>query len=658
MLKFTFGAILLVIHLVAGQQPGKPGGGTTTTTGVVCADDGSDYTYRETLSGTARTITTNHCPNHPWTLENPNNAINAERIYTVPAFPMYDESTQYDLDAQGGTVGTFYSGAMLYSAFAGVTSLTNYASSAPFLEGDTFDECGGHSSSNDSPSYHMHIPPGCLLKQLGDTAGKHSPRIGWADDGFPLYGPRGNGGEKMKKCSLNGNVDPCTDECGGYKGTIELQDGYDYRYYIMGEYNGMSGDSTCTSPEPFGKSAAEYYPFTPICFKGCCPSDVTCTGSVNRCSDDASQGYTFTAAPVDYADGVPAPNACNGAAITTPSDTTTDTNTASPTPAPTAETETETGDASATPSPTVADTVPITDVTDIAYIKSDLTYPAEIFNDGSTLTLKLDQHYYEGPFSSFYTRAFGPGSGATSIPGPTWRIKAGDTVKIKLVNDLGPHDTSYEGVHNQLKEPNTTNLHTHGLHITGDSPGDNVFTVVHPGHFVEYTYDIPSFHMPGTHWYHPHHHGSTSVQAGGGAAGMIIVEDTDDLGLPDVVTQAQEMPLFLQYLDIESVAELEEQANGHLWQVEANSDTEDADLDLYILINGLFWPKVQMEMNKWYRWRMVYAAIETGMDSITLDENCEMQLIAKDGVYLHTAPREISSIVLGPGNRADIMEGV
>eukprot|EP00854_Cymbomonas_tetramitiformis_P012748 gene12748-15074_t len=330
------------------------------------------------------------------------------------------------------------------------------------------------------------------------------------------------------------------------------------------------------------------------------------------------------------------------AAITTPSDTTTDTTTPSPTPA-----ETGTGEASPTAAPIIS-----TDST-IEGIKDFLTYPTEIINDGSTMTLKIDQHFYEGPFSSFYTRAFGPGGGATSIPGPTWRIKAGDTVKMRLENALGPQG-SYAGIHNELKEPNTTNLHTHGLHITGDPGGDDVFTVVEPGGSFEYTYELPSFHMPGTHWYHPHHHGSTSVQAGGGAAGMIIVEDTDDLGLPSVVTEAEEMPLFLQYMDINAVASLEQAAQGDLWQVTETVDTSEV-LSLYILINGLFWPKVQMDMNKWYRWRVVYAAVETGMESITLDPTCEMQLIAKDGVYLHNAPRAISSIVLGPGNRADIM---
>ncbi len=38
-----------------------------------------------------------------------------------------------------------------------------------------------------SGSYHYHGLPTLLLEQLGWTKSKHSPQIGWAADGFPLY---------------------------------------------------------------------------------------------------------------------------------------------------------------------------------------------------------------------------------------------------------------------------------------------------------------------------------------------------------------------------------------------------------------------------------------------------------------------------------------
>jgi hypothetical protein len=44
-----------------------------------------------------------------------------------------------------------------------------------------------------------------------------------------------------------------------------------------------------------------------------------------------------------------------------------------------------------------------------------------------------------------------------------------------------------------------------------------------PGESKEYLFEIPANHPPGLDWYHPHHHGSTAVQAGTGMAGGIIM---------------------------------------------------------------------------------------------------------------------------------------
>eukprot|EP01052_Picozoa_sp_SAG31_P044581 SAG31_NODE_7828_length_1588_cov_1.454668_2_plen_136_part_00 len=63
---------------------------------------------------------------------------------------------------------------------------TAYSSGAPAIEGDTFDECGGHASSTTQSSYHVHVPPTCLLKQLNADNSQHSPQIGWSLDGFPI----------------------------------------------------------------------------------------------------------------------------------------------------------------------------------------------------------------------------------------------------------------------------------------------------------------------------------------------------------------------------------------------------------------------------------------------------------------------------------------
>jgi len=268
-----------------------------------CNQDGSSYSYTEAIdtSTNERVITTNFCPNHPSFNNNPNYAVSSSTTIKVPAYPKIigSATTQSpgetataskSLTAQGGYVGVFYSGAMLYSPYGGASygTVTGFSNSATYAEGNTFDQCGGHSSSSSSASYHYHVPPPCLLKQMGDTAGcndgncadsdtsSHSPQIGWAADGFPVYGPRGPSGTMMKTCTVTGGTygtAVCTDDCGGYYNNGGTIDNFVYRYYMQGTYNtGVSCDTpTCPSP------GASYHPHSPLCFRGCCPSGVTCS---------------------------------------------------------------------------------------------------------------------------------------------------------------------------------------------------------------------------------------------------------------------------------------------------------------------------------------------------------------------------------------------
>lgn len=76
-----------------------------------------------------------------------------------------------------------------------------------FGEAQTFDKCLGHQPGNGQ--YHHHAQPVCLRAQLDDnlitvstgrtgtvyrekaSGWKHSPILGWAFDGYPIYGPYG-----------------------------------------------------------------------------------------------------------------------------------------------------------------------------------------------------------------------------------------------------------------------------------------------------------------------------------------------------------------------------------------------------------------------------------------------------------------------------------
>ncbi len=52
---------------------------------------------------------------------------------------------------------------------------------------DLMDRCCGH--PNQDNLYHYHKYPICLNSPWADDGSKHSPLIGWAFDGFPVYGP-------------------------------------------------------------------------------------------------------------------------------------------------------------------------------------------------------------------------------------------------------------------------------------------------------------------------------------------------------------------------------------------------------------------------------------------------------------------------------------
>jgi suppressor of ftsI len=117
------------------------------------------------------------------------------------------------------------------------------------------------------------------------------------------------------------------------------------------------------------------------------------------------------------------------------------------------------------------------------------------------------------------------------IPGPLMKIFPGQTVRITVKNSLPPYDsTGWNGDHNVPHHLGSTNLHLHGMDVIphlfepiGTSDPRAPMIEIMPGESKEYLFEIPANHPPGLDWYHPHHHGSTVVQAVSGMAGGIIV---------------------------------------------------------------------------------------------------------------------------------------
>lgn len=145
-------------------------------------------------------------------------------------------------------------------------------------------------------------------------------------------------------------------------------------------------------------------------------------------------------------------------------------------------------------------------------------------------------------------------------PGPLIEGHAGDALEVKVVNSMTRLDDDCTSNVNLPHGQHTTNLHTHGLHVSpdkdtsGNIDADNVFLKVVPkgqrddtcwndatfrDGENEFVFELPDDHPPGTHWYHAHKHGSTERQVVGGLAGPLIVRDPDGW-MPDYIASAPE----------------------------------------------------------------------------------------------------------------------
>ena len=117
----------------------------------------------------------------------------------------------------------------------------------------------------------------------------------------------------------------------------------------------------------------------------------------------------------------------------------------------------------------------------------------------------------------------------TQTPGPVIIADPGDTIKVKLTNNLGidSQTNEWNGV------ADSTNLHLHGSHVSPQGYGDNVMITLGNGESREYEYKIPENHPSGLLWMHPHLHGSTALSLAGGAALPVFIlpdsEDTNNL---------------------------------------------------------------------------------------------------------------------------------
>lgn len=93
----------------------------------------------------------------------------------------------------------------------------------------------GVTSDGNTSNTSITLKKKLMALAQGATAVQPSPQVGWALDGFPIYGPVGTHGILMLRCGTPGaHASVCLDSCNGYKGSID-GDHFIYRYHMAGD---------------------------------------------------------------------------------------------------------------------------------------------------------------------------------------------------------------------------------------------------------------------------------------------------------------------------------------------------------------------------------------------------------------------------------------
>ena len=226
-----------------------------------------------------------------------------------------------------------------------------------------------------------------------------------------------------------------------------------------------------------------------------------------------------------------------------------------------------------------------------------------------------------------------------TIPGPTLRVRPGDVLRIRLINDLPPNP---DPVPLDMALPhhfNTTNFHFHGSHVSPEGIADNIFRSMEPGQSYDIEIAVPRDHTRGTYWYHPHHHGSADVQITGGMAGALIIEsDFDDI--PEIAGAA------------ERVLMMNEVLFDHRGMIEVYDTVWPEAVPRFLSVNGQREPAIRMRPGEVQRWRIVHAGHENNLH-IALEKHA-LHVIAFDGIR-RSRMDQFESLLMAPGQRADVL---
>lgn len=205
--------------------------------------------------------------------------------------------------------------------------------------------------------------------------------------------------------------------------------------------------------------------------------------------------------------------------------------------------------------------------------------------------------------------------------GPTLRASRGDTVQFEVQNDL----------------PEESVLHWHGMHLPAEMDG-GPHQIIAPGDSWLPLWEITQ--PAATLWYHPHPHGKTADHVWKGLAGLFIVDDDNETTLPDEYG-VDDIPLIIQ---------------DRSFNDDGDFDTTEWSFGYFgdhILVNGT-WGATFDVTRKLTRFRILNGS-NTRWYNLAFEDGRPFRLIATDAGYVGDDPPEMTSLLLSPAERAEIV---
>ena len=208
------------------------------------------------------------------------------------------------------------------------------------------------------------------------------------------------------------------------------------------------------------------------------------------------------------------------------------------------------------------------------------------------------------------------------VPGPLLRVRRGEEVKVRLINDL----------------PEATAVHWHGLRLPNAMDGVPHLTQVpiEPGQSFDYRFKAED---AGTFWYHSHLYSSEQIDRG--LYGALIVDE------PTLVAVDQDLILVLDDWRLLPDGSLDE-ASFRSFHDAAHAGR----IGRHLTVNSASSLDIPVKTNERLRLRVINAA---NARLITLRfERHAARVMAIDGQPAEPFLARDSQLTLGPGNRVDL----